>query len=119
MKPEMGKNMKGKISKGSIIGRCYDLLLFLHQQHTAVEIGERLGITKYCAYEYLAVVGDRFPLMSRKRLVKGKGMNPQEHWIDYLGRECDGVRVPLEEENMVWDVLFHIVKYGFNGEVDG
>jgi len=68
---------KGQQSRGSIIGRCYDLLILLHQPHTVIEIGEKLGIGKWCVYGYLDMVEARFPMMSRKRVIKGKGINPR------------------------------------------
>lgn len=111
----MSKLAKGQQPKGSIIERCYDLLIFLHQPHTAIEIGRALGITKYCVYGYLEVVEARFPLMSRKRVVKARGINPLEYWIDYLGWSS-GAETGRDMAN---GVLLHMSKYGFNGEMDG
>lgn len=111
----MNRNNDGQQSRDSIIGRCYDLLIFLHQPHTVVEISRELKIDKSCTYGYLAAVEGRFPLVSRERRVKGKGMSPREYWINYLGW-CSGAETGRDMAN---GVLRNIAKYGFNGEVDG
>ena len=92
-------------------------MVLLRQPHTVTEIGEELGIGKWCVYGYLETAKDRFPLMSRKRVIEGKGMNPLEYWIDYLGWNSYAKRLP--EVRTANAVLLHIVQHGFNGEIDG
>lgn len=71
----------GSTPKAIIVLRVAKTLLLLCEQPlTAKELGEKLGITQFCAYLYLEMMKEAgYEIRSRVRVMPGAGMNPTEY----------------------------------------